>query len=180
PKLKGEARWADRGVPKTHPFDALLPGRQHRPPDPPDEWRAAPPDLLAALHECGRTAAKDAGRFALTRVQLKGRAGHVIGTDGKTALVWSRLDLPFADDLLVPALPVFGSRELAGERELRLGRTTTHLVVAAGPWRVDLPVDTAGRYPDVAGVIPRDAPTVAGIDDGDAAALVDALPGLPG
>lgn len=180
PKLAGEARWSDRGVPKTHPFDGILPGKQHRPPDTPDDWQAAPPDLLAALHECGRSAAKDAGRFALTRVQLKGRAGHMIGTDGKTALVWSRLDLPFADDLLVPALPVFGARELAGEQDVRLGRTTTHLVVAAGPWRVYLPVDKAGRFPDVAGVIPKDAPSVAGIDDADAAALADALPKLPG
>jgi len=75
---------------------------------------------------------------------------------------------------------VFGSRELAAERDVRLGRTPAHLVVAAGPWRVYLPVDTAGRYPDVAAVIPRDAPSVAGIDDADAAALLDALPGLPG
>ena len=168
PKLAGEARWSDRGVPKTHPFEAILPGKQHHPPDPPDDWHAAPPDLLSALHECGRTAAKDAGRFALTRVQVKGRAGHMIGTDGKTALVWSRLDLPFADDLLVPVLPVFGARELSGERDVRLGRTPMHLVVGAG------------RYPDVAGVIPRDAPTVAGIDDADAAALADALPKRPG
>jgi hypothetical protein len=180
PKLTGEARWSDRGVPKTHSFDAILPGKQHRPPDSPDDCHQAPPDLLCALHECGRTAAKESGRFALSRVQVKGKAGHVIGTDGKTALVWSRLDLPFSDDLLVPALPVFGSRELAGEREVRVGRTTTHLVMAAGPWRVYLPVDKAGRYPDVASVIPKDAPAVAGIDDADAAALADALPKLPG
>ncbi len=43
-----------------------------------------------------------------------------------------------------------------------------------------LPVDRAGRYPDVAGVAPRDSPTVAGIDEADAAALADALPRLPG
>jgi hypothetical protein len=180
PKLTGEARWSDRGVPRTHPFDAILPGKQHRPPDPPDDWHQAPPDLLCALHECGRTAAKESGRFALSRVQVRGKAGQVIGTDGKTALVWSRLDLPFTDDLLVPAVPVFGSRELAGDREVRVGRTSTHLVVAAGPWRVYLPVDKAGRYPDVAGVIPKDAQTVAGIDDTDAAALIDAMPDLPG
>jgi hypothetical protein len=63
---------------------------------------------------------------------------------------------------------------------VRLGRTAAHLAVAAGPWRVLLPVDDRGRYPDVAGVIPRDAPTVAGIDETDAAGLLRALPGLPG
>lgn len=74
PKLKGEARFADRGVPKVHPFDAVLPGKQHRLPDPSDDWHTVPVEFLAALYECGRTTAKDATRFALTRVQIKGKA----------------------------------------------------------------------------------------------------------
>ena len=75
---------------------------------------------------------------------------------------------------------MFGCRELTGQ-EVRVSRTPTHLVVAAGPWAVWLPVDAAGRYPDVAGVVPRPAGgSVAGIDGRDAAALLDALPGLPG
>jgi hypothetical protein len=43
-----------------------------------------------------------------------------------------------------------------------------------------LPIDKAGRYPDVAGVVPRNAPTAAVIDDRDAAELLEKLPGLPG
>ena len=179
-KLRGEARFSDRGVPKSHSFEAVLPGKQHRPPDPPDEWHPASPELLQALHECGRTTAKDAGRFALTRVQLKGKAGQLVATDGRTALVWGGFSFPFADDLLIPALPVFGCRELAAAGDVRLGRTATHLVVEAGRWRVFVAVDKAGRYPDVAGIVPKDAPTVAGIDAADAAALLDRLPGLPG
>ena len=180
PKLKGEARYTDRGVPNIHPFDAILPGKQHRPPDPPDDRHTAPVEFLSALHECGRTAAKNATRFALTRVQLKGKAGRVVATDGRTALLRDGFTLPFADDVLVPALPVFGARELAGERAVRIGRTATHLVVEAGSWRVLLPIDKAGRYPDVAGVLPRSAPTTAVIDDRDAVELLEKLPGLPG
>jgi hypothetical protein len=75
---------------------------------------------------------------------------------------------------------VFGNKAFVGG-EVRLGRTPTHLVVAAGPWAVWLPVDAAGRYPDVAAVVPRPAGgSVAGIDGRDAALLLDALPGLPG
>jgi hypothetical protein len=180
PRLGGEARFTDRVVPRTVPFDAVLPGKQHRSPQPPDEWHTVPPGFLQALHECGRTTAKDAGRFALTRVQLKGKAGQVVATDGRTALVWGGFAFPFADDLLVPAVPVFGSRELAAGGDVRVGRTAAHLVVAAGPWWVFLPIDKGGRYPDVAGVVPRDAPTVAGLDEADAAMLLDRLPGLPG
>ncbi len=180
PTLAGEARWSDRGVPTSHPFDAIPPGQQHRPPAPPADWHPVPPAFLAALHECGRTTAKDATRFALTRVQVKGRAGQVVGTDGRTAVLCGGFALPFADDLLVPALPVFAARELAGERPVRVGRTATHLVVQAGPWRVFLPVDKISRYPDVGGVVPRHAPTTAVIDDRDAEELLAALPGLPG
>jgi hypothetical protein len=179
PRLRGEARFADRGVARAVPFDAIPPGKQHRPPEEPADWHPAPPEFLTALHECGRTAARESGRFALSRVQVQGRAGRVVGTDGRTALVWSGFDFPFADDLLVPALPAFGSRELAGA-DARVGRTPAHLVVGAGPWRVYLPVDAAGRYPDVAGVVPRGAPTVAGLDDRDAAELAGRLPALPG
>ncbi len=180
PKLTGEARFGERGVPKTHPFDAILPGKQHRLPDLPDEWHPVPVGFLAALHECGRTTAKDATRFALTRVQLKGEAGQVLATDGRTALIRGGFSVPFADDVLVPAVPVFGCRELAAERQVRVGRTTTHLVVEAGPWRVILPLDRTGRYPDVAAVVPRHAPTTAVIADRDADLLAEKLPGLPG
>ncbi len=178
--LRGEARWADRGGPRTHPFEAVLPGTQHRPPDPPVDWHPAPPALLAALDECGRTTAREPGRYALTRVQIRGPAGQVIGTDGRTALVWSGLPLPVTADLLVPAVPVFGCRELTREREIRFGRTLDEVVVAAGPWRVHLPVDADGRFPELAAVMPRAAGTVAGIDDRDAAELLAALPGLLG
>lgn len=180
PKLKGEARFTDRGVPKSHPFDALLPGKQHRLPDPPDEWHPVPAAFLQAMHECGRTAARDAGRFALTRVQVKGRTGQVVATDGRTALLRGGFSFPFAEDVLVPAVPVFGSRELAAERQARIGRTTTHLVVEAGPWRVYLLRDRNGRYPDVAGVVPRQAPTTVVLADRDADLLTEKLPGLPG
>ena len=179
-KLNGEARWVERGVPRTHPFDAILPGRQHRPPDEPAEWHPVGAGFLAALHACGMTTAREPGRYALSRVQVRGKAGQVVGTDGRAALVWGGFALPFGDDALVPAVTAFGTPELARERDVRVGRTETDLVVAAGPWRVVLPVEAGGRFPDVAGVVPRDAPTVANIDPRDAAALAAALPGLPG
>ena len=105
------------------------------------------PEFLAALHECGRTAAREATRFALDRVQVRGRAGQVVGTDGRQALLWGGFRLPFADDVLVPAVPVFGAPELAGQPDVRVGRTASHLVVAAGPWAVWLPADTGRPVP---------------------------------
>src|SRR5207302_673276 len=73
-------------------------------PSEPGSTSSVPPEFLAALHEAGRTAARDPGRYAVTRVLLKGSAVEVLGTDGKQALAWGGFDLPFDHDLLVPAV----------------------------------------------------------------------------
>jgi hypothetical protein len=178
-RLRGVVKWHVGAKPRTLPVELILPGKQH-------ELPAMPPltssssKLLAALHECGRTAARESGRYALSKVQFQGKGGRVVGTDGKVALLWSAFTFPFADDVLVPALPVFGAKPLARVTEVTLGRTATHLVVAAGPWAVWLPVDTKAKFPDVAAVVPRHAPATAEIDESDAATLLPALPGLPG
>ena len=54
------------------------------------------------------------------------------------------------------------------------------MVVAVGPWSVFLPVKADGRYPDVAGIVPRShTASVAGIDERDAGALAEALARWP-
>ena len=175
-------RWADRGAARVAPADPVPPGPHHPVPDPPP-LAAVGVGFLAALAACAGTAAREAGgRYALDRVQVRGRAGTVVGTDSKVALLWPGFTLPFPDDVLIPAVPVFGGRELARAAAVRVGRTATHLVVAAGPWAVWLPVApaAAARYPDVAALVPRHHATTAGIDPADAADLLRLLPGLPG
>jgi hypothetical protein len=178
-KLQGAVKWSGGAGPRRESVELVLPGKQHQIPTPP---KLAPvtPKLPTALHECGRTAAKESGRYALSKLQLQGKAGRVVGTDGKVALLWRGFDFPFTESVLVPALPVFGAKPLARITEVRIGRTVTHLVVVVGPWSVWLPTDMKAKYPEVAGVTPRHAPTTVTIDESDAAALLPALPGLPG
>jgi hypothetical protein len=178
-KLRGVVRWSAGGTPRSHPVELILPGKQHELPPPP-ALTPVPATFLAALHECGRTAARESGRFALSKVQVQGNAGRAVATDGKVALLWSGFRFPFADPVLVPAVPVFGAKPLCRMTEVRVGRTDAHLVVAAGPWAVWLPTDTKAKFPDVAGVVPRHAPTVVTIGEPDAAEVVRELPGLPG
>jgi hypothetical protein len=178
-KLRGTLHWRVAGEPRSLPVELILPGRQHELPATPGMAPASGP-LLAALFECGRTAAKESGRYALSKVQLQGQSGRAVGTDGKVALLWAGFTFGFAEDVLVPALPVFGSRPLARIVDVKLGRAAAHLVVGAGPWSVWLPTDTKAKYPDVAAVVPRQAPTTVRVDPSDAAALLLVLPGLPG
>ncbi len=178
-KLRGAIHWHGGSKPRKLPVELLLPGKQHEVPALPS-LTSVSAKVLSALHECGRSAARDNGRYALSRVQLQGRAGRVIGTDGKVALLFGGIKFAFSDDVLVPALPVFGAKPLSRVSEVKVGRTETHLVIVAGPWSVWLPVETKARYPDVADIIPKHPATIAGIDEQDAIELLKLLPTLPG
>lgn len=179
--LQAEARWADDSGPQSRPFTAVKPGRQHIPPPDVREWMPGPPALLAALHACGKATARGGStpRFALDRVCLSGSSQQVIGSDGKTAVLAGPVPLPFADDRLVPAVPVFGSAELTSQPDVAVGVADGVVAVKAGPWTVRLPV-RPGRYPDVPAVIPKTRPAVGGLDESDARTLLARLPGLPG
>ena len=178
-KLHATVRWSGRDGPHSTTSELILPGRHHEVPEPPP-LSAVGPEFLTALNECGRTSARDSGRYALSKIQVQGKAGRVIGTDATCALLWNGFRLPFPDQFLIPAIGVFGSRELTREVDVRVGLKATHLVVAAGPWAVWLPVDVKSRYPDVASIIPRtDSATVAGIDERDAEVLLRELQKLP-
>jgi hypothetical protein len=146
----------------------------------PRSWCSADRSLLEALQACGKTAARHDGRYGLMRLQLRGKDGQVVGTDGCQLLMWGRFDFPFSENLLVPAVPVFGGRELTLESDLKIGRTARHVVIAAGPWTVWLAIDTAARFPDVASVIPSSARLARmTIDEGDVAALLRVIDEAP-
>ena len=62
----------------------------------------------------------------------------VAGSDGRQLLTWSGFDLPFREDLLVPAIPFFGANDFGTSPTLRLGRSASHVLVGAsatGAWR---------------------------------------------
>ncbi len=165
--LAWQVRWTGTNGPQMVSFEPI----PHTPPLPPRPGQLAdvPPTFLTALHECGRVTARDAGtRYATNRVQVQGANGLVVGTDGHQALLWGGFALPFDADVLVPVVPVFGTKTLATESEVRVGRTDHHLVVAAGPWLVFLRSDVAGRFPDVRGAVPRAHAPVSVLDLGDA------------
>src|SRR5262249_18383622 len=128
-----------------------------------------------------RTSVRHPPRYALDHVQLRGQAGQLIASDGKQLLVQGGWQLPFAEDLLVPALPVFAARELAGADAVRPGRAGPWLVVEAGSWSVRLQVNAEGRFPDVQRIVPQGpAPTRLLLDEADAQFLLETLPGLNG
>jgi len=120
-------------------------------------------------------AAPQATRFALNRVQLR-QGGEVVGTDGRQLLLHGGFHFPWREAVLVPAVQVFGCKELRSGAPVPVGRTERHVVVRAGPWSVFLPADTTSRYPDVDSAIPRHQPTTWKLTEEAATQLQHALP----
>ncbi len=175
---QGEACWDDGGVPRRRPFGTVVPDKL---PEMPARWQAVEPAFLPALAEAARTTARDGIRYALTRIQLRGRSGQLVATDGRQLLVQGGFALPWPEEVLIPALPLFVSRDLPSEGPIALGRTDTHVGLRIGPWTFLLEIDAGGRYPNAETVIPRGdgLSSRLRLSEDDARFLAHVLPRLP-
>jgi hypothetical protein len=178
----GQARWSEGGAPRTARLRALPPDRVPEFPQPPKDFVPVSPDFLVALAEASLVAAGSSVRVAMTRVQLRGRAGEVVATDGRQLLVQGGFRLPWKDDVLVPRLPALASRDMVKEGEARVGRTAKHVHLEVGPWAFALPIDAESKFPDHARVIPAAVGVKATLrlDPADGKFLASVLPKLPG
>jgi hypothetical protein len=177
-----QANWDDQGVPRLCDYTAPDPDKLGPFPESPVKFTDPGPGFLQALAEAARVAAPEHVRFTLQKVQLRGRKGEVVATDGKQLLIQGGFSLPWADDVLVPAATVFGCPELARDAPVGVGRTEAHVGVRVGPWTFLLTTDPKARFPPVGEVIPSEfkGVTVCRLEAQDAAFLARALPRLPG
>lgn len=152
---KAAARWDDGGVPREFVLPVVEPEKVPVPPTLPRSFVPVPSQFLNALHEAGRTTAKDPTRYSIHRVQLSGKEGRVIGTDTRQLLVQGGFTFPFAEDLLVPRTRVFGHPAFRPAEGAELGRTESHVVIKLGPWLFALSIDAEARFPDAGSIVPR-------------------------
>jgi hypothetical protein len=141
-----------------------------------------PPELLNGLRDASEIAGTDAVRYAVTCLQLRGKAGQIIGTDGKQLLVQSGFTFAWDDDVLVPASAVAGCRELHGLEPITLGRSADFITLSIGPWTLHLAINKDGRFPNVDTILSGNTgkATVLQLDPGDAQFLLGNLNSLPG
>lgn len=171
--------WSDAGVPQRRVF--AKPKAEPTPLDPPASMPTIDGKFLRDFHDAVLCSADSSVRFALNRIQLRGAAKEIVGTDGRQLLIIRGIKFPWNDDLLVPRTKLFGDKRFAEAESVELGRTEKHVVVRVGPWTVWLTIDTAARFPDVARIIPQDAgdDTRILLDPGDSEFLAKSLPRLP-
>jgi hypothetical protein len=174
-------RWSDGGVPQLVEYEASDAASQPTFPPLPESYFGNPPELIGALDEAVHTVAADATRYAMNRVLLRGGSGDVAATDGQQLLVCSGFQFGWAGDALIPAVPVFGGKELGPDQPVEVGRTDEHVTLRVGAWTFWLRIDADGRFPSLDGVVPK--PAEAGsylrIAPADATFLGTTLPRLP-
>jgi hypothetical protein len=154
---KGRACWHDAGVPRTLDLDAVTADSVPEFPEAPVNFTPMPPGFLTVVDEASRTAGRGpGGRFALTRIQLRGQEGGRGGHGRPAAAGAGRgFSLTWSNDVLIPRSSVFGCRESDCGGEVLLGRTRTHVALRCGPWTLLLAIDPNSRYPDTQAIIPR-------------------------
>lgn len=179
--FKVRASWQAGGEPHTLDFDTADPASLPPAPEPARNAASLEPSFLSALDDAARTASREAVRYATDRILLRGRDGAVVATDGRQLLVQSGFPFPWKEDQFLPALPVFGGRELPRDGTVRLGLVKERITLEVGPWLFDVKAEQGARYPDVDRVIPDAgaAFTRLRLDARDVAALIQRLPSLP-
>lgn len=170
--------WMDAGVPQQRQVSA---GKED------GNWLTPPTTLqqtsdgaLRTIIDAMQTTLRSPTRFALGRIQLRGK-GEVVGTDGHQLLLVRGLEFPWRDNLLVPRTRVLELPAFVDAERLEIGRTEDDVVVRAGPWTVWLRIDKDGRFPNVDKVIPAAEESVSRIvvAEDDAGFLLQAVPRLP-
>jgi len=174
-----EAKWQDGSIPRVMQYDAPDVSLTDYP-TAPKKMAVAAPGLLEVLAEGSRSCSRDAVRYATSHLQLRGRAGAIVATDGRQLLIQNGIELPWQEDVLVPGSAVFDCKELPSDGA-RIGKTDSHIVIQTGVWTLFLPINREGRYPNTDSILPRGGVrATCRFGAADAAFLVRTLPRLPG
>jgi len=138
--------------------------------------------LLNALADAAATTDPDSARYALGCIQLQGDSGKVVATDGRQLLVQSDFAFGWEDNILIPASRLFGSKRLADDESVLVGRDNDWFTLRTGPWTFWLMINVDGRFPEVESHIGRVESAVASVEmpAADRRFLAENLPRLPG
>lgn len=177
----GRADWTEAGSTMIRDFRITPAEQQPSFPRPPANLQPMGPGFLQVLSDASQTSAPQGTARSLDRVLLSGSAGQVIGTDGRQLLIQNGFPFPWKEDVLLPRLAVWGSRELSSEEAVSLGMGKEHLFLALGPWKLALRTEPRGRFPSVESVVPspRGITTRWRLNRDDIALLLKELPRLP-
>ena len=103
-------QWRDSSGPQMVQHEVTENGEREPLPETPHELQQNPPALRQALHHAMMTTEREAIRYAVDHIQLRGETGEIVATDGRQLLVQSGFEFPWQENLLVPRNPRFRLR----------------------------------------------------------------------
>ena len=173
--------WIDQRVPQVREYDPLPEDDVTSFPGVPKELSSNPQEFWTALRDAVGSAERVRTRYALDCLQLRGHTGQIVATDGQQALAQSGFTFPWTNDVLIPALPVVGCRELSQDVPVSIGRDVDWVVLLIGTWKIALKVEKDAHFPKIDAVIPSTASTRSRLNltPEDAQFLIATLPKLP-
>jgi hypothetical protein len=176
------ARWDASGIPQRRLYDEATIKPSVVFPALPEQFAENPPGTLKQLDDACQTCADESIRFALTNLQLRGKQGQIVATDGRHAFRQSGFVIPCVGDLLVPRTRVFSSKELDATSPVRIGYAQNWAVFSVAPWTIWLAIDTEGRFPQTDDLWPiaERATSRVELSDEDARFLAARIGCLPG
>jgi len=140
------AAWTD-GIPQVTQYDPPPHVNGSEFPAVPEQMTEEPERFLMALHNAMETADAEAVRYTLNHIQLDGKRGRVVGTDGRHVFVENGFEFPWEDRVLVPQRTVFGLKDLADQETVSIGKTEDWVTIRVDPWIFHLRIEKEGRFP---------------------------------
>ncbi len=122
-------------------------------------------------------------RYALGCIQLDGRDGTMAATDGSHMVLFDGFDFPWKSEaILVRKSRLFALKDFIKLYAVSVGLLDKSIVIASGPWRFTMPVETDAKFPNVDQVIPdrQRSTNRVQLDSADRDALHSCLSKLPG
>lgn len=171
--------WVDRGVPRQHEVDQPK-ADGFTFPDLPPTFVDNESRMWAALRDAVATTDTGSTRYALGCLHFRGKLGRFDATDGRQVLTQSGYQFGFDDDLLVPASPLVGCRDLDGE-SVAVGHSDEWIAFRIGKTVILVRVQKEGRFPKIDELMPAvdRASSRLELSPQDADFLLGVLPSLP-
>lgn len=172
--------WVDRGVPRRHEVDQPKAGVLSFP-ELPIRFIENEAGLWTTLSDAVATTDAEATRYALGCLHVRGKLGRLDATDGRQILTQTGYHLGFDDDVLIPASPLLGCRDLDVGEPFRVGRNGEWLGFGVGSVIILVRIQKEGRYPKLDDLLPvaDRAPSRLGLSAQDATFLLNVMPSLP-
>lgn len=171
--------WTNRGVPRQAVVDPAK--KELAFPEVPEAFVPNDSRLWAALQDAAASTDKNSSRFALNCLLFHGATGRIDATDGHHILTQAGYRFDWEDDVLIPATPLLGCKELDQKEPIAVGRTDDWVAFGTAGFLVMHRIYKDGRFPNIDQILPNAeaAKSRLTLSDSDARFLADTLPRLP-